>query len=220
MKLYRGLGLTLAQQIVSGKEPIAPTSNGEFGNGSYYWKDDLPAGIMSALQYYGQKEGGWAVIEIEFGKTDIKTTFPILNFKDNGKGKNYDESTKTALRPVVVPEFGPDIAVNLTFSEFRDINAAPAEYALHGEKHTMAWAHYGIIAGPCARAPLDTNLVQVKFAGAGIDALNTCGKKIVMQGAPLNDTTFKRVSKWKLEARNTSFNQYFVGRNTVNLVIG
>jgi hypothetical protein len=217
MKLYRGLSLDRATRIEAGKEAIQPTSNGEFGNGSYYWRNDIAAGVMSALQYYGKEPNGWAVIEIEFNAADIKTQFPILNFVDNGTGKQFDAATKTAMRPVRVTEFGADVDVNLTFSEFRDINSSPSEYTLPGEKHTLPWSHYGIIAGPCAIAPKDVNLIQVKFAGTGIDNLNACKKKIVLSGACLSDDTFARVSNWKMEARNDAYKRYFLGKTVVNL---
>jgi len=217
MELYRGLGYERAMRVVAGAEQIAATSNGEFGSGSYYWLNDLPAGILSAVQYYGQEKGGWAVLKMEVGKSELGD-FPrgsILNFRDGGGSSSFDPSTNTARRKVTFPD---ETEHRLTFSEFRDINANPDAHGLTGIKNKLPWPNYPIIAGPTAAAPKDVNLTQIKFANQGIDVLNNQPKQIVMHGPQLNASTFKTVRTWTLDNRESIYLKYFNGQTAVTLV--
>jgi hypothetical protein len=219
MQLYRGLSYTRVQNIVAGREQIAATSNGEFGNGSYYWKDDLAAGILSALQYYGQQDNGWAVLSITFERGDLAGVprGSVLNFRDPAAtSRGYDPSTQTAPRDVTVPQFG-DATVRMDFAEFREVNADPEGHGLTGVKNTLPWPNYAIIAGPTAAAPKDVNLTQIKFAGDGIAILNRCPKQIAVHGPKLNDSTFAIVRSWNLENRKQIYDKYIHGQTEVTL---
>lgn len=223
-EMYRGLSHDRAKAIVAGREQIAATSNGEFGTGSYYWKNDLPAAVISAVQYYGQQENGWAVLRITVGQGQMANVQrgAILNFRDPGTSRGFDPATMTAPRAVTVPggdlaSPGGDVQVRMSFSEFREINADPEGHSMTGQKNHLAWANYSVIAGPTAAAPKDVNLTQVKFSGDGLTALNAAPKAIVMHGPKLNDSTFQTVRSWKLENRNSIFQKYFVGRTEVAL---
>lgn len=227
MLLYRGLAKTRADAIIAGTERIAATSNGEFGNGSYYWRDDLPAGVISALQYYGQADGGWAVISVSVSDADVVrqgiSAPAVLNFRANPNrasdyGAAYDQTTDTTMRNLTVPQFG-NAAVRVNFAEFREINADPEAHGLTGEKNTLPWDNYAIILGPSVACPNDTTLTQIKFQGQGIAMLNAAAKRLVMHGDRLNDSTYARVRNWTLADRKRTFDTYFAGREAVTLVL-
>ncbi|WP_137127668.1 hypothetical protein [Roseomonas sp. HF4] len=227
MLLYRGLSKTRADAIVGGAEQIAATSNGEFGNGSYYWRDDLPAGIISALQYYGQAAGGWAVISISVSQLAVQqqgiTAPAMMSFRPNANrpsdyGTGYDAGTDTTIRSVTVPQFG-DASVRMNFNEFREINADPEGHGLTGEKNTLTWGNYAIIAGPTVACPTDATLTQIKFQGQGLALLNAAPKALVIHGPALNDITYQRVRSWSLEDRKRIYEDRFAGRAEVNLAL-
>lgn len=229
MKLYRGLSKTRGQDIVAGREQIAATSNGEFGNGSYYWREDLAAGIISALQYYGQQESGWAVLEVTVDNEAVIrqgiTAGSCLNFRPNVNKPGdyaagvYDKDTDTVKRSLSVPQFGDNWSVKVNYNEFREINADPAGHGLTGVKNTLTWDQYAIILGPTVACPSDFMLTQVKFQGKGLDLLNAAPKQIVLSGCKLNDTTFAKVLNWQLKDRADIYSRYFAGKTTVDLII-
>jgi hypothetical protein len=216
MLLYRGLSRSRGDAIVDGTDRIAATSNGEFGNGSYYWINDKAAAVLSAVQYYGQDPGGWAVLEIDVGdrvKTDI-VRGAILNFRAPRKNRPADHSTATTVQPVSVPQFD-NATVGMTFSEFREVNADPAGHGLAGTKNQLTWPNYQVIAGPTAAAPNEVNLTQVKFSGQSLDILNGGPKRVVHYGPQLSGTTYSRVRSWRLEDRRSIYLKYCEGKAEV-----
>ncbi|MHC5003275.1 MAG: hypothetical protein ACYTJ0_09135 [Planctomycetota bacterium] len=186
MLLYRGLSRSRGDAIVDGTDRIAATSNGEFGNGSYYWINDKAAAVLSAVQYYGQDPGGWAVLEIDVGdrvKTDI-VRGAILNFRAPRKNRPADHSTATT-------------------------------HGLAGTKNQLTWPNYQVIAGPTAAAPNEVNLTQVKFSGQSLDILNGGPKRVVHYGPQLSGTTYSRVRSWRLEDRRSIYLKYCEGKAEV-----
>ena len=218
MKLYRGLSAARGEAISAGKEKIAATSNGEFGSGSYYWANDLPAAIISAVKYYGQQPGGWAVLEVIVDDARLKsmTKGRLLNFRSGGNSANYDPSTQTTTRDVSIRE--QDKVERMDFRQFREINADPEKFNITGvTKNTMPWPDHPVIAGPTVAAPKDVLLTQIKFAHEGLDIVNAGTKTVVVTGTQMNNQTFKVVNNWTLDDRKKIFSDYFQGKTHVTL---
>ena len=189
--LYRGLSLTRGNDIVAGREQFAATSNGEFGAGTYYWKQEegdtaYYAGILSALKYYGETNGGWAVIKLEWDENsagykqfiDLNYTLDFRYDKAQSVKYTADDSGNTGPR-----RFATLHDIKLT--EFVRVNENPTEVRSTAESKKIPWMHYPMIMGPTIAAPSNTNLTQVKFNGSGIDLLNdglTVTKTTVVTG--------------------------------------
>jgi hypothetical protein len=71
--LHRGCSLARAQKQTKKQQPegFISNGNGEFGAGCYFWLDDLPAAVMSAVQY-AAPHGAWAVIQLEFDEAHFR----------------------------------------------------------------------------------------------------------------------------------------------------
>ena len=192
MLLYRGLAKDRSQKIVAGTEPIAATSNGELGAGSYYWKETeggvaLFAGVISALQYYGSAAGGWALLAIEIDEKsaayreflDRETT---LDFSD-GRPKTVHYETRAGVPGVSSRQMASIHSMDLP--GFVALNEAPGKVNSTAEPKKIPWMHYPMILGPTVAAAANPNLVQIKFNGSGLTLLNTAAvakKRIVITG--------------------------------------
>ena len=178
MILYRGLSRTRGNDIVANREAIAATSNGEFGAGSYYWKLEqgdlaLYAGVVSALKYYGETVGGWAVLKLEWDEDspvykqflENNYTLDFRYFQPQEVKYQSELSGKTGPR-----RFATLHGVDLT--EFNRLNENPREIESDAVSKQIPWMHYPMIMGPTVAAPANSNLTQIKFNGAGLALLN------------------------------------------------
>jgi hypothetical protein len=72
VNLHMGTTQRVATALVTNNGDVRPTANGEFGVGSYYWLEDIPAAFLSATQYHGNKDGGWAIVQFSFDDADLR----------------------------------------------------------------------------------------------------------------------------------------------------
>lgn len=191
MILYRGLSRTRGNDIVASREEIAATSNGEFGAGTYYWKQEegetaLYGGVLSALKYYGEVEGGWAVLKLEWDdnsaayKQFLEENYTLDFRYSQTQEVQYTSSLKADLGP---RKFATLHGIDLT--EFNRLNENPLEVESVAASKQIPWMHYPMILGPTVAAPTNTNLTQVKFNGLGLALLNdgvTVTKTLVVVG--------------------------------------
>jgi hypothetical protein len=178
MILYRGLARTRGNDIVANREPIGATSNGEFGAGSYYWKVEegdlaLYAGVLSALKYYGETVGGWAVLKLEWDEDSPAYKL----FLDNNYTLDfrYSQLQEVKYQSALSGTSGPRRFATLhgvDLTEFNRLNESPLEVESIAVSKQVPWMHYPMIMGPTVAAPGNSNLTQVKFNGAGLTLLN------------------------------------------------
>jgi hypothetical protein len=191
MILYRGLSKTRGDDIIANREQFAATSNGEFGAGTYYWKVEegdhaLYASIVSALKYYGETVGGWAVIKLEWD--DNSAAYKQFLENNYTLDFRYSKTQTVKYTSDLSGEQGPRSMATLhgiDLTEFNRLNENPAEVKSNAESKKIPWMHYPMILGPTVAAPLNTNLTQIKFNGAGVTLLNdgaTVAKTLVVTG--------------------------------------
>src|ERR1043165_8505237 len=194
MKIYYGTDLAGAQQYVSSKKQFRGTSGGEFGIGQYFWHENLPAAILTALQYDGTDASGWAVVEIEFDDFNASLQAIVGTNRQEPKGvlelcPNYElPIVRTRAKQRVNAGGGVHVVLNNALhpaQAFRQINASPAQYNIQAADNSIAWKYHLIIGQTAAVDYGDSSLIQFKFANAGLDLLNgNAGtRRIAMQGA-------------------------------------
>ena len=237
--LYRGTTLSLANQFVANPIKITPSSNGEFGSGIYWWVEDLNAGIMSAIKYYGTKDkDGWAVVEFTANDHDF-SWLSQLPLHDEVVRKFLD--FRKAKMPLVVPDewsnyvvpYYPDplpggkvrapnhncIPCKMNYDLFYRINSQPSSYHIVNEEpDKMQWERYPVIVGPCAASKKDPNLNQIKFNKTAWTYMCNNGivanRGIVKIGNILNQNANRLVRNWPFEKREMLANKFFQNENT------
>lgn len=243
-KIYRGTSAEWAEQYVKTTQPksFEATGSGEFGIGCYFWLDDLPAAIMSAVQYNG-KERDWGVIQLEFDDTALHALARreagygsrVLEFKHSRtspfdamgvKPGNYvvpPDYSHLATKPTEQALHQPKIATpppqgsygKMQSEQFRKINADPKKYGLDGKELELIW-QYDLIIGKCAADYSDDMLVQMKFANHGMSFINDralCTRTKLMTGKKIAKA-WKPVEAWKMASRQTLFGRYFEGKSS------
>lgn len=243
-KIYRGTSASWVDEYVRGRAPkmFEPNGGGEFGAGCYFWLEDLPAAIMTALQY-NANERDWGVVELEYQDTDLQRLgrreagygSRVLEFKHERQSsfvdkpgnfvvpKDYshiapnraDQGTHTPAKTTPPP---PGSFGKMQSEQFRAINAAPAKYGLDGTKNSLVW-QYDLVIGLCAADYTEKQLVQMKFANHGMTFINDvalCPRKKIITGKKVVKA-WKKIEAWKMADRKKLFEQYFKDEDKVDL---
>jgi hypothetical protein len=218
MKIYYGTDKVSAQEYVGSTKEFAATSRGEFGVGKYFWYEDLPAAIMTAVQYEGNASD-WAVLRLTFDNFEQRLTTAtggqirrVIEFGDHSPV--LPNRIRAMVRPPNANKQGKidlnSIAAHAHSRAFREINAKPSDYQITANDNEIAW-RYNLIIGLCAAAYEDSSLIQMKFANDGIKCLNDrdhVERKVVITGKQLS-RCWRIVQSWKLAARQAIYDKYF-----------
>jgi hypothetical protein len=203
-------------------------SRGEFGVGKYFWYDDLPAAILTAVVYEGN-QSDWAVLRLKFDnfeeslKRATNATKPakatrddiarVIEFDDHGPVLS-EHFRKVEVKPPISTTGEKKISLSKigghsNSERFREINANPTDYGITANPNEIAW-RYNLIIGRCAGAFEDSSLVQMKFANAGLNCLNypEVQRTVVIKGTRITKS-WHTVSNWKLRNRREIYNKYF-----------
>jgi hypothetical protein len=233
MKIYYGTDGDGATTYVNRDGKFQATSNGEFGVGKYFWHENLPAAIITAVQYEGRAPSGWAVVEIEFDDFHEALRSAVGVGKQGGRLK-YVLELCNGSEPAIVQARNKNTVstasggTDIPFSRqsrhpseaFRQINANPEDYGVPGEKNAISWK-YNLIVGRCAAAYTDPTLIQFKFANDGIKVLNGPAgtRRIAIRGVTLNEQAAGVVGQWTQDKpnRNRLYNLYFKDKTEVDL---
>lgn len=234
-RIYRGTSKEWVDRYVAASPmTFEPTGGGEFGAGCYFWQDDLPAAIMSALQYNG-RERDWGVVEVEFEDKELGALATraegygsrVLEFKHDrpsyfgrqaGAFVVPREYSHLALDPEQQDGYLPQRTTPpplrtyglMQSEQFRNINASPEKYGIDGIRNGVVW-QYDLIVGKCAADYSDAYLVQMKFANHGMTFLNNtamCRRRRVITGKRLT-TAWTKVQAWRMQDRDKLYEQYF-----------
>jgi hypothetical protein len=150
----------------------------------------LYAGVTSALQYYANQHN-WAVLRISWANNSAAyQSFLEENYTLDFSGLGKTQSVKyqdTGIETDSPRKFATLHGVDL--GEFNRLNENPQDVKSTAERKKIPWMHYPMIKGQTVAAPGNTELIQVKFNGAGLTLLNT--PVVVTKSVAVTGNTYK-----------------------------